>query len=182
MRRSSVILSTLAVVALLGCAAGVAPWGPAHAETPDEAAPAAHDASPSPETREPLVTAVVALTNTERAKAGLPPLRPNESLIQAAQAYAGVLAPGPCFEHTCPPVPDLGDRVTRAGYAGYAWIGENIAAGRSTAAGVVQGWMDSPGHRANILRPEFHEIGVGVATGPGRYAIYWVQVFGARRQ
>ena len=180
MRWSTLTLVTVTVIALHACAAGAAQWGPARAEAPDAAVPLSREAPLGPTVREPIVAAVIALSNAERAKAGLEPLRRNESLVQAAQEYAGVLAPGPCFAHTCPPVPAMAERAERAGYTGRTWIGENISAGSRTAAGVVEGWMQSPGHRANILKPEYREIGVGVETGTGEYAIYWVQLFGAR--
>ena len=128
--------------------------------------------------RAALVDGVIQLSNAERAKVGAPPLTANEQLMKAAQDYAAVLAPGPCFEHTCQPVPALRDRVANAKYPNPVRIGENIAAGDTTAADVVNGWMNSPGHRANILNAEFREIGVGVLTGAGEFSIYWVQVFG----
>lgn len=131
--------------------------------------------------RAELVAGVVQLSNAERAKVGAPPLLPNDQLMKAAQDYAAVLAPGPCFEHTCQPVPALRDRVAAASYSNPVRIGENIAAGDTTAASVVAGWMGSPGHRANILNPEFREIGVGVLMGAGEFGIYWVQVFGTRQ-
>ena len=102
--------------------------------------------------------------------------------MMAAQTYAAILAPGPCFEHTCPPVPALRDRLANVGYSDWERIGENIAAGDPTPESVVGGWMSSPGHRANMLKPEYQEIGVGVLKGDGRYRIYWVQVFGTRWQ
>ena len=181
MRRSALTLAILAALALLGWAAGAAPWGPAHAEAPDGTGPGSGGARLSPSARDPLVDAVIALGNAERAKAGLAPLQRNTILVQAAQEYAGALAPGPCFAHTCGPVPALADRLARVGYTTWERIGENIAAGDLTAEAVMQGWMASPGHRANILKPEHQEIGVGVETGTGPYTIYWVQVFGARR-
>jgi uncharacterized protein YkwD len=125
---------------------------------------------------------VVQLTNAEREKKGLVPLRPNPNLMKVAQDYAAVLAPGPCFDHDCPPVPSPMDRALNAGYAGFVGLGENIAAGYDTPAAVVRGWMESPGHRVNILKPDFREIGVGVSTGSGEYGIYWVQDFGTRRE
>lgn len=121
---------------------------------------------------------VLRLSNAERAKVGAAPLQLNDQLMKAAQDYAAVLAPGPCFEHTCPPEPDLGVRAKNAGYTG-GRLGENIAAGDQTPADVVAGWMGSPGHRANILNPGYRELGVGVQTGSGEFGIYWVQVFGA---
>jgi len=72
--------------------------------------------------------------------------------------------------------------ATRLDYAGYDnWMtyGENIAFGYSTAAAVMQAWMNSPGHRANILNPNFKEIGVGVVANAQGY-LYWTQEFAAR--
>ena len=66
-----------------------------------------------------------------------------------------------------------------AGYP-YRKVAENIAAGQRTAAEVVAGWMDSPGHRRNILDGELAQIGVGHVTG-GPYGVLWTQVFGTRR-
>lgn len=122
---------------------------------------------------------VINLTNDERQKAGRPPLTSHPSLMQAAQSYAEVLASGDCFDHTCGPVPDLRDRVEQAGYTSWIALGENIAAGAKTPEAVMNVWMNSAGHRDNILNPNYKEIGVGVASG-GRYGMYWVQVFGAR--
>jgi uncharacterized protein YkwD len=132
--------------------------------------------------RQALVDAVVKLTNAERAKAGAPSLQPNESLMRAAQTYAAVLGSGPCFDHTCPPVPDLRDRVVNEGYVGWRRLGENLAAGNPTPESAMASWMRSPGHRANLLRAEYREIGVGVLSGTGEYGIYWVQDFGTRAQ
>jgi uncharacterized protein YkwD len=137
---------------------------------------------PEPLARRLVAKELVLLTNAERARNGLGPLRAEERLMAAAQAYAEALAPGACFDHTCPPIPALSDRVGHAGYTGWSWVGENIAAGDRTAAGVVATWMASGGHRANILKPEYNEIGVGVATGSGTFRDYWVQVFGTRHE
>jgi uncharacterized protein YkwD len=105
-----------------------------------------------------IIDRVVQLTNAERAKKSLAPLLPNPNLMKAAQDNAVVLAPGPCFEHTCPPVPSPVDRASNAGYANFMRLGENIAAGYDSPAAVVRGWMESPEHRSNILKPEYREI------------------------
>ena len=123
---------------------------------------------------------VVELTNVERQKAGLAPLAAQANLTQAATGHAGVLASGSCFAHTCGPVPDFAERAKQAGYTNWSALAENIAAGQRTPEAVVQAWMESPGHRANILNPQYTEIGVGLATG-GRMGNYWAQSFGARR-
>lgn len=122
---------------------------------------------------------VLELTNAERARAGLPPLALNNQLSQAAQAYSDVLASDGCFAHTCGPVPEMTQRDAQAGYTGWTSVGENIAAGYPSPEAVVSGWMASPGHRANILNPDYRELGVGLASG-GKYGAYWTQEFGAR--
>ena len=126
------------------------------------------------------VQRVIELTNARRAEAGLAPLRLNQHLSQAAQSYSDVLASTDCFAHTCGPVPDVASRVEGAGYADWSAVGENIAAGYSTPEEVVEGWMNSPGHRKNILSPNFSEIGIGLVSGRGAYGTYWTEDFGAR--
>jgi len=131
-----------------------------------------------------LAAEVVRLTNTERRKRGLPALAPNRNLTKSAQAHADFMARHDCFAHRCPKEPPLAQRARNAGYR-YRSVAENIAAGAPTPAEVVAGWMDSPGHRANILRPEMREIGIGYALlneDPGRetWRHYWVQNFGFR--
>lgn len=123
---------------------------------------------------------VLELTNAERQRAGLPPLVLNPQLTDAAQSYSQVLAVSGCFEHTCGPVPNFADRAAQAGYTGWNSLGENIAAGYTTPEDVVKGWMNSPGHRANILSPKFTEMGVGLVNGGGTYGSYWTEEFGAR--
>jgi hypothetical protein len=129
-----------------------------------------------------LINQVVELTNAERAKAGLNPLTLNNQLVQAAQGHSDSMAADDFFSHTGVDGSDVSDRVQDTGYQ-YSHAGENIAAGQKTAAEVVQGWMDSPGHRANILNAEFTEIGIGYEllendTGSVNYNHYWTQVFG----
>jgi uncharacterized protein YkwD len=123
---------------------------------------------------------VLELTNAERESAGLAPLTLNSKLADSAQGYSEVLASSGCFEHTCGPVPNFADRDGQAGYTDWTDIGENIAGGYATPEAVVAGWMASPGHRENILSPQFTEIGIGVASGGGPYGTYWTQEFGTR--
>jgi uncharacterized protein YkwD len=121
---------------------------------------------------------VVALTNVERQKAGLAPLSPEPRLMRAAQGYAEAMAAGSCFAHDCPPIADLPRRVEGAGYQPWGRLAENIAAGQRSAEQVVAAWMESAGHRQNILNPDLTEMGIGRAAG-GTYGVYWAQVFGA---
>jgi uncharacterized protein YkwD len=117
--------------------------------------------------------------NQERAKQGLPPLAWHSALAAAAGSYAQTMASTNCFSHTCPPVTDMVQRDVNAGYFPWRSLGENIAAGQQTPEEVMQAWMNSPGHRANILNASYKDIGIGRATG-GSYGIYWVQEFGAQ--
>ena len=127
-----------------------------------------------------FVARVLELTNGERQKVGLEPLALSPALSDAAQEYSQVLATTGCFEHTCGPVPNFADRAGQSGYTGWSALGENIAAGFPSAEAVVTSWMNSPGHRANILSPTFTEIGVGMVKGGGKFGTYWTQEFGAR--
>ncbi|MDH6521210.1 uncharacterized protein YkwD/stress response protein SCP2 [Streptomyces sp. SAI-208] len=120
---------------------------------------------------------VVGLTNRERARAGLPALAVDPLLGRAAQAYSTDMAARAFYSHTSPEGTRPWDRAAAAG-SGRRSIGENIACGQRSAAEVVEGWMNSPGHRANILRPGFTHIGIGFAGG-GPAGTYWTQLFGA---
>ena len=108
-----------------------------------------------------------------------PALVYNPALAAAAQAHAGDMAARNYFSHTGRSGSTGWQRVKAAGYSP-SRIAENIAGGQPSPEAVVAGWMRSRGHRANILDCRLREIGVGVAEG-GRYGVYWVQVFGARR-
>ncbi|QKV96822.1 TerD family protein [Streptomyces sp. NA02950] len=123
-----------------------------------------------------LTSEVIALTNAERAAARLAPLTPEPRLTTAAQRHSDDMVARDFYSHTGPEGQQPWDRARAAG-AGHRGIGENIACGQRSAAEVVRGWMDSPGHRANILKPDFTHIGVGYTTG-SRAGTYWTQVFG----
>ncbi|MFE2234353.1 sigma-70 family RNA polymerase sigma factor [Streptomyces sp. NPDC059442] len=119
---------------------------------------------------------VISLVNAERAKAGCSPLTANSQLTRAAQAHSDDMAARDFFDHTNPDGKGPGDRVTATGYP-WSTYGENIAMGQSSAEQVMESWMNSPGHRANILNCSFKEIGIGIHDEGGPY---WTQVFGAR--
>ena len=132
-----------------------------------------------------LINQVIELTNAERAKAKLPLLKENSQLVDAAQDHSDDMANDDFFSHRGVDGSTLGNRIQDSGYQ-YLAAGENIAAGQTTAEQVVEGWMNSPGHRANILNPNFTEIGIGYAflkndTGSVNYNHYWTQVFGTPR-
>ncbi|MFC3572280.1 CAP domain-containing protein [Streptomyces yaanensis] len=119
---------------------------------------------------------VIALTNAERAAAGLPPLAGDPLLAAAAQAHSADMVARAFYAHTSPDGREPWDRAAAAG-SRHRTVGENIACGQRSPAEVVRGWMDSPGHRANILKPAFTHMGVGFAGG-GRAGTYWTQLFG----
>ncbi|MFB9559921.1 CAP domain-containing protein [Streptomyces tuirus] len=121
---------------------------------------------------------VLALVNKERAAAGCSPVTANDRLTRAADDYSDVMASSGVMSHTGP---DGSTMTTRVEAAGYKWstLGENIAQGQADAASVMKSWMNSPGHRANILNCSFKELGVGVHFGDG--GPWWTQNFGAGR-
>ncbi|MDT0611901.1 CAP domain-containing protein [Streptomyces lancefieldiae] len=119
---------------------------------------------------------VVDLTNRERSRAGLPALGVDARLTRAAQAHSADMVARDFYSHTDPDGGKPRDRAAAAG-ATRRTVGENIACGQRSPADVVEGWMNSPGHRANILKADFTHIGVGLAGG-GRAGTYWTQLFG----
>lgn len=122
------------------------------------------------------VAEVLALVNKERAAVGCPVLTVNEKLTKAAQDHSEDMAAHSNMSHTGSDGSDPGQRITRAGYQWSAYA-ENVAYGYDTAAKVMEGWMNSPGHKRNILDCNVKEIGIGLAQ-PGQY---WTQDFGAAR-
>ncbi|WAZ19358.1 CAP domain-containing protein [Streptomyces cinnabarinus] len=120
---------------------------------------------------------VVDLTNRERVRAGLRPLSVDPVLTTAAQAHSADMVARAFYSHTSPEGTQPWDRAAAAG-SRHRSIGENIACGQRSPAEVVEGWMNSPGHRANILKRDFTHIGIGFAGG-GPAGTYWTQLFGA---
>lgn len=123
---------------------------------------------------------MLASVNAARKKAGLRPLAASPLLDKAAQRHAEDMLARGYFAHKSPSGTTVRERATAAGYA-WRTIGENIAFGQTSVDEVMETWLNSPGHRKNILTPGFAELGVGLAMGPGpdgRYQVYWVQSFG----
>src|SRR5215208_524352 len=129
------------------------------------------DLSPAATNLGPVGVATLCLLNGERADHGLAPLALSSQLSAAATAYAQDMVAGSYFSHTGRDGSTVYDRVKATGYIqpGSGWaLGENLAWGTgilSTPASILQAWMNSPGHRENILNPDYSEIGVGVAIG-----------------
>jgi uncharacterized protein YkwD len=112
--------------------------------------------------------------NQERASAGLPPLAWHDGTAQVAYEHGVDMDVRNYFDHINPDGQTPWDRLTGAGIS-WSACGENIAHGQDSPAEVMNDWMNSSGHRANILEPVFTEIGVGVHISGGD--IWWVQLF-----
>ncbi|WP_433296132.1 CAP domain-containing protein [Actinoplanes sp. CA-030573] len=122
-------------------------------------------------------TEVVRLTNVQRTAHGCAALRIDDRLITAARAHSSDMIAENFFSHTGSNGSNFVDREAAAGYPRKSASAENIAWGYRTPADVVNAWMHSAGHRANILNCASKAVGVGVAyTGGG--APYWTQDFG----
>ena len=119
---------------------------------------------------------VVSLTNDERAKAGCAALATNTNLNVVAQEHASDMAVNNYFSHNSQNGDTPFDRMRAAGASGSGYMAENIAWGQTSPEQVVQAWMNSAGHRKNILNCNLKRIGIGYAVGPGGKT-YWVQDF-----
>jgi len=120
-----------------------------------------------------IASAITCLLNGERTTKGLPPLRVNAQLNKASQLMADLMVKKRFFAHDTPDGRSVLDRVKPTGYVRGNWsLGENIAWGSgplATPRAIVNGWMHSKGHRENILRAKFKDIGIGVKLGaPGQ--------------
>lgn len=120
---------------------------------------------------------VVDLVNLERQKAGLKPLVADIQLSKGARVKSQDMIDENYFSHTSPKYGSPFDMMKTFGIS-HGYAGENIAAGQTTPEAVVTAWMNSAGHRANILNANYGKIGVGYAYGPNStYKHYWTQWF-----
>jgi uncharacterized protein YkwD len=117
---------------------------------------------------------VLKLVNEERAKVGCSAVAANSSLAGLAEAFSEDMADRGFFDHTDPDGASPWDRAAKLGITSLG--GENIARGQADAAAVMEAWMNSPGHKANILNCDFKTLGVGVQFGSG--GPWWTQDFG----
>jgi uncharacterized protein YkwD len=139
--------------------------------------------------QEQMANQVLALLNNERAKAGCAPLSLDSKLTSAALGHSNDMAVNNFFDHRGSNGSGLGERVNASGYRWRA-LAENIAAGYETPSEVVAGWMQSDGHRKNILNCSYVHTGVGyvfqsddapLAGESWPFFRYWTQVFAAPR-
>lgn len=115
---------------------------------------------------------VIKLTNQQREKNGLAPLKSDVQLAQVAQTKSEDMSANKYFSHTSPTYGSPFDMLKQFGVS-YRTAAENIAAGQRSADEVVNAWMNSPGHRKNILNQDITHIGVGHAVNGN----YWTQMF-----
>ncbi|MFF3486366.1 CAP domain-containing protein [Streptomyces sp. NPDC002701] len=163
------------------------------AATPSAEAPAKESKTEEPATKAPATKAparttppkevstpstaeatVLTLVNEERAKAGCSPVTASSSLASLAETFSEDMAARGFFDHTDPDGASPWDRAEKLGIANLG--GENIARGQADAAAVMEAWMNSPGHRANILNCDFKTLGVGAHFASG--GPWWTQDFG----
>ena len=112
--------------------------------------------------------------------AGAPALLWNDALGEAAQSHSRAMANGNFFSHLDRDGLTPGDRAELAGYEG-GTVGENIAAAQDSPERVLQGWLASPGHCANLMNPAFSELGAAYGSDPKSDAgIYWTALFGGK--
>jgi uncharacterized protein YkwD len=161
----------LLALVLAACAVIVLPAATAEAAKRQRKAECVNvDVQPAPSNLADVRAAVLCLHNRERAARGLPPLRENARLRRAAEGHSGDMVASGFFAHDSPSGDGMAERILRTGYGqGQSWaLGENIAWGTgtlATAAEIQRAWMESPGHRANVLRRRFRELGIGIAVG-----------------
>jgi uncharacterized protein YkwD len=172
--RSGVLAALLALCAVPGSAAAA---GPAACESAE--------ARPAQVSERIVIRSTLCVLNAERARHGLRALRLNPRLSRAASRHSEDMARHGYFDHTSQSGASFVDRIRRTGYLNGArsWkVAENIAWGTAWLASpraITKAWMNSPGHRANILDASYREVGIGVASGRGTRALYTTD-FGAR--
>ncbi|WP_086729148.1 CAP domain-containing protein [Streptomyces carpinensis] len=148
---------------------------PGHRGTPSHKAAPGSQKTRMPASAQAAAEAeVLSLVNQERAKVGCSPVTANTALTSLAENLSKAMADEDFFDHTDPSGASPWDRAARLGITSLG--GENIARGQADAAAVMDAWMNSPGHRANILNCDFNTLGVGVHFGPG--GPWWTQDFG----
>ncbi len=137
-------------------------------------APEAPAAPNTPDTQSGAEAQILTLVNQERAQAGCQPVTADDRLAELASDFSADMAARGFFDHTDPDGDTPWDRADAVGITNLG--GENIARGQANAQSVMDSWMNSPGHRANILNCEYKTLGVGAHFGSG--GPWWTQDFG----
>jgi len=168
------LASVWCALGLLGCE--VTNFLPLPQQAPPAAEPQARRAAQSPTIAE-METAVRQRINEIRQQNNLNPLAENERLAQVARNYSRRMAQENFFSHTGPDGDTPAQRVRSAGIT-YSVVGENLFTSTNAPQPMplaIQGWMNSPGHRENILRPDYRETGIGIWRNGNTY--YFTQLF-----
>ncbi|WP_447040229.1 CAP domain-containing protein [Streptomyces sp. DSM 118878] len=147
---------------------------PSPSRAPERAPKAPPKSTPSPSAESAAETAVLTLVNEERAKAGCRPVTADSGLASLAGRFSTDMAQRGFFDHTDPDGATPWDRAEKAGITDLG--GENIARGQANARSVMDAWMNSSGHRANILNCDYKTLGVGAHFASG--GPWWTQDFG----
>lgn len=159
------LIAALSLVALLAFAPGAV----ASPAASSAKACAGAGAQPNQASHRKLVKATVCLLNKQRRSHGMKGLRLSKRLGRAAQRHSGDMSSNRFFSHNSRSGASFIDRIRRSGYlkSARSWlVGENIAWGTGSLAtprSIVRAWMNSPGHRANILNRRFRQIGIGIS-------------------
>ncbi len=167
----------LAIVALAAIGTFVVPG----LDRGGRGAPAGPDHGCAGARGEPEPAPTLCLLNAERTRHGLRPVREEPRLRRAARRHARDMAARGFFAHESPEGVGPHERIRRAGYSGARLTGENLARGEREAgapSAIVDGWMHSPGHRANVLRRGFEEIGIGIVVEDDE--AFYATAFGAQ--
>lgn len=167
--------TTFSLLLLAGCLLFAASTAAPRALAKGDASACAQwgDTAPTELTLGQARKAVLCLINAERQAQNLRPLKRSKKLQKAAQRHNEEMLGTGCFSHECPGEPTLDDRLEQISYLVGGLVkwafGENVAWGsggdQGTPRSIVQAWMGSHGHRANILHPDFDEVGVGFSVG-----------------
>lgn len=166
-------VAAAAVLAAAVTACTVAPASGGRAAAPTTAPP------PPPVLSVPAwESAMLARANAERAAVGARPLALCGNLRRAAAAHTADQAANLRMSHVGSDGANLTTRAVRSGYTGWSTLGENVAYGYANGASVMDGWMSSSSHRANLLNPTFTDVGFGQAAD-STGTLYWTQDFGA---
>lgn len=128
-----------------------------------------------PAANEKIMDEIVVLINKERAKVGAPALKVHEGVEDIALIKSKDMVDNNYFAHESPTLGLYSDLLKKAGIS-YRAAGENLVAGYTTAESAVNAWMNSPGHKENLLNPVYTHTGVGTYTG-GAYRMYHTQIF-----
>jgi uncharacterized protein YkwD len=169
-----VITDTLATALPPSVSAEPSPFASVLPTSPPSDAPTTNAASKDKITT--MEDEVTSLINRERSKAGCGAVKIDERMRAAGRAHSADMAKNNYFSHTGRDGSSFVDRLSRAGYPKEGAAGENIAYGYGTAQAVVTGWMNSEGHKRNILNCSAKSTGVGLAYRGG--TPYWTQLFG----